>query len=143
MPRSCPTCKGKQLPVFARRRQLLQNHGVKSHSLQTSGDKLMREEDKAPRAVGCLPIKLQRELSLTSVTNRVVDLSKRVEHATGQEIRVPNTRSKVRMIQEVEELGPEFQVGVFSRSEFLEDREIKVVECRPVDLIPASSEGAG
>jgi len=89
--------------------------------LPPSGDKLVREEDKSPRAVGCLPIKLQRELSLTSIADGVVDLSKRVEHATGQEIRVTNTRSKVRMIQEVEELGPEFQVGSFSRPEFLED----------------------
>ncbi len=102
----------------------------------------MREEDKSPRAVGCLPIKLQRELSLPSVADGVVDLSKWVGHATSQEIRVTNTRSEVRMIQEVEELGPEFQVGVFSRSEFLEDREIKVGECRPVDLIPGRSEGA-
>ena len=102
----------------------------------------MREEDKSPRAVGCLPIKLQRELSLTSVADGVVYRSKRVARGIVQEIRVTNACPKVGVIQEVEELGPEFQVGVFSRSEFLEDREIKVGECRPVDLIPGSSQGA-
>jgi len=91
--------QGEAVAVFAGRRQLLQNHGLKPHSLQTSGDKLMREEDKSPRAVGCLPIKLQRELSFTSVADGVVDLSKRVEHATGQEIRVTNTCAKVGVIQ--------------------------------------------
>src|SRR5229473_7472104 len=105
MPRSCPTCKGKQLLVFARRRQLLQNHGVKSQSLQTSGDKLMREEDKSPRAVGCLPIKLQRKLGFASVTNRVVDMPEWVRWTIVQEIRVTNARPKVGVIQEVEELG--------------------------------------
>ena len=106
------------------------------------GDKLMREEDKSPRAVGCLPIKLQRKLGFASVADGVVYRSKRVARGIVQEIRVTNACPKVGMIQEVEELGPEFQVGVFSRSEFLEDREIKVGECRPVDLIPGSSEGA-
>src|SRR5713226_6267961 len=104
-----------------------------------SGDKLMREEDKSPRAVGCLPIKLQRELSFPSVADGVVYQSKRVARGIVQEIRVTNTCPKVGVIQEVEELGPEFQVGVFSRPEFLEDREIKVGECRPLDLIPGSS----
>ena len=102
----------------------------------------MREEDKSPRAVGCLPIKLQRELSLTSVTNRVVDMPEWVSWTIVQEIRVTNTCPKVGVIQQVEELGPEFQVGVFSRSEFLEDREIKVGVSGPVDLIPGTSEGA-
>jgi len=102
----------------------------------------MREEDKSPRAVGCLPIKLQCKLGFPSVTNRVVDTPEWVSCTTGQEIRVTNACPKVGVIQEVEELGPEFQVGVFRRSEFLEDREIKVGECRPVDLIPGSSQGA-
>src|ERR1700756_4652216 len=142
MLRSCTTCKGKQWLVFARRMQLRQNHGLKSHSLQPLGDKPMREEDKSLRAVGCLPIKLQRELSFTSVADRVVYRSKRVARGIVQEIRVTNTCPKVGVIQEVEELGPELQVGVFSRSEFLEDREIKVGVSGPVDLIPGSSEGA-
>ena len=102
----------------------------------------MREEDKSPRAVGCLPIKLQRKLSFTSVADGVVYRSKRVARGIVQEIRVTNTCPKVGVIQQVEEFGPEFQVGGFSRSEFLEDREIKVGECRPVDLIPGSSQGA-
>ena len=102
----------------------------------------MREEDKSPRAVGCLPIKLQRELSLTSVADGVVYRSKRVARGIVQEIRVTNTCPKVGVIQEVEELSPEFQVGVFSGSKFLEDREIKVGVSGPVDLIPGSSEGA-
>src|SRR6266536_540394 len=127
MLRSCTTCKGKQLLVFARRRQLLQNHGLKSHSLPPSGDKLMREEDKSPRAVGCLPIKLQRELRLPSVTDGVVDKSKQIARG---------------IVQEIEELGPEFQVGVFSRSEFLEDREIKVGVSGPMHLVPGNAEWA-
>ena len=98
--------------------------------------------DKSPRAVGSLPIKLQRELSLTSVADGVVDRSKRVARGIVQEIRVTNTCPKVGVIHDVEELGPEFQVGVFRRSEFLEDREIKVGECRPVHLVPSSSERA-
>ena len=102
----------------------------------------MREEDKSPRAVGCLPIKLQRELSFTSIADGVVYQSKRVARCIVQEIRVTNTCPKVGVIQEVEELGPEFQVGGFRRSEFLEDREIKVGVSGPVDLIPGSSEGA-
>lgn len=102
----------------------------------------MREEDKSPRAVGCLPIKLQRKLSLTSVADGVVYRSKRVARGIVQEIRVTNTCPKVGVIQEVEELGPEFEIGIFRRSEFLEDREIKVGESGPVDLIPGSSEGA-
>ncbi len=81
----------------------------------------MREEDKSPRAVGCLPVELQRELSLPSVADGVVDRSERVARGIVQEIRVSNTRPKVGMIQQVEELGPEFQVGSFSRPEFLED----------------------
>jgi hypothetical protein len=79
---------------------------------------------------------------LTSVANRIVYRSKRIARGIIQEIRVSNTCSKVGVIQEVEELGPEFQVGVFSRSEFLENREIKVGVSRPADLIPGSSEGA-
>jgi len=115
--------------------------------LPPSGDKLVREEDKSPRAVGCLPIKLQRKLSLPSIADGVVDKSKRIVRGIVQEIQVANkpvtiTVPEVGMIQEVEKLGPEFQVGVFSRSEFLEDREIKVGESGPVDLIPGSSEGA-
>ena len=102
----------------------------------------MREEDKSPRAVGCLPIKLQRELSLPSVADGVVYRSKRVARGKVQEIRVTNTCPKVGVIQEVKELSPEFEIGTFRRPEFLEDREIKVGECRPVDLIPGSSEGA-
>ena len=97
---------------------------------------------EASRAIRCLPIEFQRKLSFTSVADGVVDLSKRVGHATGQEIRVPNTRPKVGVIQEVEELGPEFHVGGFSRSEFLEDREIKVGVSGPMHLIPGSPEGA-
>ena len=98
--------------------------------------------DKSPRAVGSLPIKLQRKLSLPSVADGVVDRSKRVARGIIQEIRVANTCPKVGVIQEVEELSPEFQVGVFSRSEFLEDREIKVGESRPVHLVPSTSERA-
>lgn len=101
----------------------------------------MREEDKSPRAAG-LPIKLQRELGFTSVADGVVYRSKRIARGIVQEIRVTNTGPKVGVIQEVEELGPEFQVGFFSRSEFLEDREIKVGECRPVHLVPGISERA-
>jgi len=105
----------------------------------------MREEDKSPRAVGSLPIKLQRKLSLPSIADGVVDKSKRIVRGIVQEIQVANnpvtiTVPEVGMIQEVEKLGPEFQVGVFSRSEFLEDREIKVGECRPVHLVPSTSE---
>src|SRR5258708_20254474 len=92
--------RGKHFLVFARRRQLLQNHGLKSHSLHPSGDKLMREEDKSPRAVGCLPIKLQREFSLTSIADGLVALSKRVDHATVQEIHAPITRSIPRLIHD-------------------------------------------
>ena len=102
----------------------------------------MREEDKSPRAVGCLPIKLQRKLSFTSVADGVVYRSKRIARGIVQEIRVTNTGPKVGVIHDVEELGPEFQVGVFRRSEFLEDREIKVGECRPVHLVPSTSERA-
>ena len=102
----------------------------------------MREEDKSPRAVGCLPIILQRELSFTSVANGVVYRSKRVARGIVQEIRVTNTCPKVGVIQQVEEFSPEFEIGIFRRSEFLEDREIKVGESGPVDLIPGSSEGA-
>jgi len=102
----------------------------------------MREEDKSPRAVGCLPIKLQREFSFTSVADGVVYRSKRVARGIVQEIRVTNTCPKVGVIQQVEEFSPEFEIGIFRRSEFLEDREIKVGESGPVDLIPRGSEGA-
>ena len=102
----------------------------------------MREEDKSPRAVGCLPIKLQRKLSLPSIADGVVDKSKRIYRCIAQEIRVTNTRPKVGVIQEVKEFSPEFEIGILRRPEFLENREIKVGECRPVDLIPGSSEGA-
>ncbi len=107
MLRSCTKRKGKQLLVFARRRQLLQDHGRKSPSLQPSGTKLRREEAKSPRAAGCLPIKLQRELGFTSVADGVVYRSKRIARGIVQEIRVTNTGPKVGVIQEVEELGPE------------------------------------
>ena len=110
--------------------------------LPPSGDKLVREEDKSPRAVGCLPIKFQRELRLPSVTDGVVDKSKQIARGIVQEIRVPNTCTKIRMVQEIEELGPEFQVGVFSRSEFLEDREIKVGVSGPMHLVPGNAEWA-
>jgi hypothetical protein len=40
--------QGEALLVFARRRQLLQNHGLKPHSLQPSGAKLMREQTSLP-----------------------------------------------------------------------------------------------
>jgi len=105
----------------------------------------MRGEDKSPRAVGCLPIKLQRKLSLPSIADGVVDKSKRIVRGIVQEIQVANnpvtiTVPEVGMIQDVEKLGPEFQVGVFSRSEFLENREIKVGECRTVYLVPSASE---
>lgn len=89
-----------------------------------------------------LPVELQRKFGLPSVADGVVYRSKRVARGIVQEIRVTNTCPKVGVIQEVEELGPEFQAGVFSGSEFLEDREIKVGESGPVDLIPGSSEGA-
>lgn len=82
----------------------------------------MREEDKSPRAVGYLPIKLQRELSFTSVADGIVYQSKRVARGIVQEIRVTNSCPKVGVVQEVEELSPEFQISVFSRPEFLEDR---------------------
>ena len=102
----------------------------------------MREEDKSPRALGCLPIKLQRELSFTSVADGVVYRSKRVARGIVQEIRVTNTCPKVGVIQEVEEFGPEFDIGIFRRPEFLEDREIKVGESGPVHLVPRSSQRA-
>ena len=102
----------------------------------------MREEDKSPRAVGSLPIILQRKLGFPSVANRVVDTPEWVSWAIVQEVGVPNASSKVGVIQEVEEFGPEFHVAVFSRLESLEDREVNVGECRSVDLIPGSSEGA-
>ena len=79
-------------------------------------------KNEASRAIRCLPVELQRKLSFTSVADGVVDRSKRVARGIVQEIRVTNTCPKVGVIQEVEELGPEFQVSVFSRSEFLEDR---------------------
>ena len=110
--------------------------------LPPSGDKLVREDDKSPRAVGCLPIKLQRKLRLPSVADGVVYQSKRVARGIVQEIRVTNTCPKVGVIQEVKEFSPEFEIGILRRPEFLENREIKVGECRPVDLIPGSSEGA-
>ena len=102
----------------------------------------MREEDKSPRAVGCLPIELQRKLSFTSVTNRVVDTPEWVSWTIVQEVGVPNVSSKVRVIQEVEEFGPEFEVGIFRRPEFLENREVEVGVRWPMHLIPGSSEGA-
>ena len=102
----------------------------------------MREEDKPPRAVDCLPVKLQRELSFTSVADGVVYRSKRIARGIVQEIRVTYTRTKVGVIQEVKEFSPEFHACVFSCSEFFENREIKISESGPVDLIPGSSEGA-
>ena len=81
----------------------------------------MREEDKSPRAIGCLPIKLQRELSFTSVADGIVYRSKWVTRGVIQEIRVPNSCPKVGMIQEIEELGPELQIGPFGCLEFLEN----------------------
>ena len=102
----------------------------------------MRGKAKSSRCIGVLPVELQRELSFPSIADGVVDRSKRVARGIVQEIRVANTRPKVGVIQEVEELSPEFQVGVFSRSEFLKNREIKVGVSRPMDLVPGRSEGA-
>ena len=142
--------KPKQLLVLVRRKQLLQNNRpgaalvaapmniqrtdvqalaalallrCEQHKHQSKETSNAREAQVFPR-IGVLPVELQRELSLPSVADSVVDSSKRVARGIVQEIRVANTRPKVGMIQEVEELGPEFEVGAFSRPEFLEDREI-------------------
>ena len=108
--------------------------------LPPSGDKLMREEDNSPRAVGSLPIKLQRKLSLPSIADGVVYQSKRVARGIVQEIRVTNTCPKVGVIQEVKEFSPEFEIGILRRPEFLENREIKVGVSRPAHLVPSTSE---
>jgi len=81
----------------------------------------MRGKSHSPRTVGLLPVELQRELSLPSVADSVVDKSKRICRCIAQEIRVADTCPEVGMIQEVEKLGPEFQIGSFARPEFLED----------------------
>src|SRR5579864_2563620 len=65
---------------------------------------------KSSRCIDVLPVELQRELSFPSIADGVVDRSKRVARGIVQEIRVANPRPKVGVIQQVEELGPEFHV---------------------------------
>ena len=76
----------------------------------------MREEDKSPRAVSCLPIKLQRKLGFPSIADGVVYRSKRVARGIVQEIRVPNTCTKIGMVQEIEELGLGIPGSCFQKS---------------------------
>jgi len=44
------------------------------------------------------------------------------------------------MVQEIEELGPEFKVCVFRSAEFLKDGEIQIVVSRTVHLVPRRSQ---
>ena|SRR5947208_1206407 len=96
----------------------------------------MRGKSQPSRAAAALPIELQCKLSFTSVADGVCYLSKRVLWGIVQEIRVSNIRAEIRVIQEVEELSPEFQIRIFCRAEFLENREVEIAVSRPVHLIP-------
>jgi hypothetical protein len=89
-----------------------------------------------------LPVELQRKFGLPSVANGIVYRPERVTCGIVQEVRVPNTCTKIRMVQEVEELGSEFQVRVFRGPESLKDREIKVGVSGPVHLVPGNTEWA-
>lgn len=102
----------------------------------------MRGKPKTARAFGVLPVELERELSLPSVADGVIYRPERVARGIVQEIPVPNTCPKVGVIQEIKELGPELEVGLFGGPELFENREIKVGVSGPVDLIPGNSKGA-
>ena len=102
----------------------------------------MRGKGQPSRARAVLPIELQCKLSFTSVADGIGYLSKRVVWGIVQEIRVANIRAEIRVIQEVEELSPEFQIRIFCRAEFLENREVEVGVSRPVHLVPGTSQGA-
>ena len=82
---------------------------------------IMRGKSESSRAAAVLPVELQRKLSFTSVADGIVYRSKWVTRGVIQEIRVPNSCPKVGMIQEIEELGPELQIGPFGCLEFLEN----------------------
>src|SRR5437016_1198375 len=100
----------------------------------------MRGKGQPSRARAVLPIELQCKLSFTSVADGIGYLSKRVVWGIVQEIRVANIRAEIRVIQEVEELSPEFQIRIFCRAEFLENREVEIAVSRPMHLIPRRSE---
>lgn len=82
-------------------------------------EKYAREKEALP-AHSRLPEELQSKFSFTSVADCVVYYSKRIGRTIAQEIPIPDGASEVRVVEQVEELSPEFKIGAFRRPEFLE-----------------------
>ena len=79
-----------------------------------------------------LEIPLERKLRLSARSKGAINDSE----VCVVVVRGLHTGSKVRVVEEVEELRSKLQVRGFSRPESLEDREIQIVVGRAVHLVP-------